>query len=171
MSRKGRALAASLALIVYPLSIRCQDGKIYEDKTNGFRISLIGDWRAVSYNDAVGRPKSEFVYRDRSEGLLRITRDSMGSKSLSDIEHDEEEGARAYRSGFELADKEAFGGGSLHGMRLAYYYVETGRKITATIYFLQDGSQCWELKFTGKRGVLDLIRNVTDELARSFQTL
>ena len=171
MSRKGRLLVASLAIVACPLSVRPQTGKVYEDKTNGFRITLVGDWRAVSYNDAVGRQKSEFVYRDRSEGLLRITRDSLGSRSIADVEHEEEEAMRAFRSGFELADKEAFGGGTLRGMRLSYYYVESGRKIVATMYFLQDSNQVWELKFTGKRGVLDLIRNVTDEMARSFQTL
>jgi hypothetical protein len=171
MSRKGRLLVASLAIVACPLSVRPQTGKVYEDKTNGFRITLVGDWRAVSYNDAVGRQKSEFVYRDRSEGLLRITRDSLGSRSIADVEHEEEEAMRAFRSGFELADKETFGGGTLRGMRLSYYYVESGRKIVATMYFLQDSNQVWELKFTGKRGVLDLIRNVTDEMARSFQTL
>ena len=162
---------ACLAIAVCPLPVRSQNGKVYEDKTNGFRITLIGDWRAVSYNDAVGRQKSEFVYRDRSEGLLRITRDTLGSRSIGDVEHEEEESARAYRSGFELADKETFGGGALRGMRLAYYYVDSGRKIAATMYLLQDGNQVWELKFTGKRGVLDLIRNVTDEMARSLQGL
>jgi hypothetical protein len=171
MSRKGLLLMASLAIVAWPLSIFSQNGRIYEDKTNGFRITLLGDWRAVSYNDAVGRQKSEFVYRDRSEGLLRITRDSLGPRAIGDIEHEEEESARAYRSGFELADKETFGGGALRGLRLAYYYVDSGRKIAATMYFLQDGNQVWELKFTGKRGVLDLIRNVTDEMARSLQTL
>jgi len=171
MSRKGGLLLAWLAIAVCPLSVRSQTGKVYEDKTNGFRITLIGDWRAVSYNDAVGRQKSEFVYRDRSEGLLRITRESLGSRPISDVEHEEEESARAYRAGFELAGKETFGGGALRGMRLAYYYVESGRKLAATMYFLQDGNQVWELKFTGKRGVLDLIRNVTDEMARSLQGL
>jgi len=170
MSR-SRLVMASLAVFICPLSVLPQAGKVYEDKTNGFKITLIGDWRAVSYNDAVGRQKSEFVYRDRSEGLLRITRDSLGSRSIGDVEHEEEEAVRAYRSGFELAAKEAFGGGTLRGMRLAYYYVDSGRKIAATMYFLQDDNQVWELKFTGKRGVLDLIRNVTDEMARSFQTL
>jgi hypothetical protein len=170
MSR-SRLLMASLAIFMCARSVLPQPGKVYEDKTNGFRITLIGDWRAVSYNDAVGRQKSEFVYRDRSEGLLRITRDTLGSRSIGDIEHEEEEAVRAYRSGFELAAKEAFGGGTLRGMRFAYYYMDGGRKIAATMYFLQDGNQVWELKFTGKRGVLDLIRNVTDEMARSFQTL
>lgn len=171
MSGKGRLFVASLAILGVPFGVHPQTGKIYEDRTNGFRITLIGDWRAVSYNDAVGRPKSEFVYRDRSDGLLRITRDGLGSRSLSDVEHEEEEAARAFRAGFELSAKESFGGGKLPGMRLSYYYVESGRKIAAAMYFLQDGNQVWELKFTGKRGVLDLIRNITDEMARSFQTL
>ena len=69
MSKQGLLLMASLAVVVFPLSSLSQTGKVYEDNTNGFRINLIGDWRAVSYNDAVGRHKSEFVYRDRSEAL------------------------------------------------------------------------------------------------------
>src|SRR5262249_28514974 len=171
MSSVGRLLVASLAIAICPLCVHPQAGRVYEDKANGFRITLIGDWRAVSYNDAVGRQKSEFVYRDRSEGLLRITRESLGSRPISDVEHEEEESARAYRAGFELAGKETFGGGALRGMRLAYYYVESGSNLAATMYFLQDANQVWELKFTGKRGVIDLIRNVTDEMPRSLQGL
>src|SRR5262245_58971498 len=118
MSR-SRLLMASLAIVICPLCVLPQTGKVYEDKTNGFKISLIGDWRAVSYNDAVGRQKSEFVYRDRSEGLLRITRDSLGSRSIGDVEHEEEEAVRALRSGFEVGAKGAFGGGKLRGLRAA----------------------------------------------------
>src|SRR5215471_15677100 len=89
MSR-SRLLVAPLALAIWPLSVLPQTGKVYEDKVNGFKITLIGD-----------------------------------------VEHEEEEAVRAYRSGFELAAKEAFGGGTLRGMRLAYYYVDSGRKIAA----------------------------------------
>jgi hypothetical protein len=31
------------------------------DKANGFKITLVGNWRAVPYTDAVGRQKTEFV--------------------------------------------------------------------------------------------------------------
>src|SRR5262245_65483061 len=119
MSSVGRLLVASLAIAICPLCVHPQAGRVYEDKANGFRITLIGDWRAVSYNDAVGRQKSEFVYRDRSEGLLRITRDTMGSRSIGDVEHEEEEAVRALRSGFEVGAKGAFGGGKLRGLRAA----------------------------------------------------
>jgi hypothetical protein len=141
----------------------------FTDPEGKFKLSLVSDWRAVTYNDAVGRSKTEFVYRDRSEGLLKVNKEGLGGRSLSDIVQEEEQNFRLYRSGFEMAGKEAFGGGGLRGMRLSFNYVEGGRRMAGTFYYLQEGDTVWVLKFVGKRGTLDTIRNVTDQIARSFK--
>jgi hypothetical protein len=41
-------------------------------------------------------------------------------------------------------------------------------KLTNAAY-LQDKNAVWVLRFTGKRGSLDTVRNLTDQIARSFR--
>jgi len=146
-----------------------QNAQEFSDPGGQYSLNLMGDWRAISYNDAVGRSKTEFVYRDRSEGLLKITRESLPG-ALSDFVRQEEENLKIYRSGFEGAAREPFGGGSLNGIRLSFFSTEGNRKIANTYYYLQDKNAVWVLRFGGKRGSLDTIRNVTDQIARSFRT-
>ena len=144
--------------------------KEYQDPGGKFKIVLIGDWRPVSYSDAVGRQKTEFVYRDRSEGLLKITRENLDSRTVADLAREEEETLKVYKGALEITGNEQFGGGSLKGIRLSFYYVEGGRR-SATYYYLQHGDGAWVLRFTGKRGAIDTIRNITDQMARSFRAL
>jgi hypothetical protein len=171
MNRTRLLCIALLIVSAAYVTAAAQSGQLYEDVVDKFSIKMIGDWRAVSYSDAAGRQKTDFVYRDRSEGLLRISKESMGSKTVSDFAHDIEEEMRVSHQGFESASTEEFGGGALQGVRLSYFYVSTGRPTAETDYFLKDGDQLWELRFTGHRGELDQDRNVTDEMARSFRPL
>lgn len=145
-----------------------QNGQEFTDPSGQYKLTLLGDWRAVSYNDAVGRPKTEFVYRDRSEGLLKIARETL-SGALADAVRQEEENLKIYRSGFEGAARESFGGGALSGIRLSFFSTEGNRKMANTFYYLQDKNAMWVLRFTGKRGSLDTVRNLTDQIARSFR--
>lgn len=145
-----------------------QSGQEYKDATGNFKLVLPGDWKAVSYSDAVGRQVTEFVYRDRREGLLRVSRETL-SGSIADMVRQEEENQRIYRAGFERSASEAFGGGQLSGMRFSFFSTESGRQTASTFYFLQDKNAVYILRFTGKRGSLDTIRNLTDQIARSFQ--
>lgn len=160
---------ASFILVALVQAVNAQGGRVFQDTANGFSVGLPGDWKAVTYNDAVGRQRTEFVYRDRSEGLLRVSGISVGGRSITEIARDEMQGAQAYRQAFEQGNTEAFGGGALRGVRMNFFYIEGGHKVAETDYFLKDGDRVWELRFTGKRGVLDLIRNLTDEIARSFK--
>ena len=156
----GLLLLSSIAM--------AQSGEEFVDKAGQFKLTLVGEWKAVSYNDAVGRQKTEFVYRDRSEGLLKISRENL-SGSLSDLMRQEEENLRVYRSGFEGATRETFGGGKLTGVRLSFYSVDSGRRTANAHYYLQGKNAVWVLKFSGKRGGLDTNRNLIDQIARSFQ--
>lgn len=164
---KSRGLLLATILLVTGVAWAAQE---YTDPSGHYRLTLSGDWRAVSYNDAVGRPKTEFVYRDRSEGLLKITREPL-TGSLADAVRQDEETLKIYRAGFEGLSSEPFGGGALSGIRLSFYSTEGGRKMANTFYYLQDKGAMWVLRFTGKRGSLDTTRNVTDQVARSFRSL
>jgi hypothetical protein len=161
---------AALLLCAMFAGAFAQSEKEYKDQSGKYKLALQGDWKAVSYNDAVGREKTEFVYRDRSEGLLKISRETLNG-ALADMVRQEEENLRIYRAGFERAASESFGGGSLSGMRLSFFSTDSGRQTASTFYFLQDKNAVYVLRFTGKRGSLDTIRNITDQIARSFQPI
>ncbi len=163
-------LFMALALLAAAPAVIAESGQEFVDPSGQYKLTLIGDWRAVSYSDAVGRPKTEFVYRDRSEGLLKIVRETL-SGSLADVVRQEEENMKIYRSGFDGASSEPFGGGPLSGIRLSFFSTEGNRKMANTFYYLQVKNAVWVLRFTGKRGSLDAGRNLTDQIARSFRTL
>jgi hypothetical protein len=142
----------------------------FVDPDRRYKLAIVGDWRAVTYGDAVGRQKTEFVYGDRSEGLLRVSKEAHNG-SIENMIREEEENSRIYRSGFERSATEPFGGGSLNGFRFSFFTTEGGRRVANTYYYLRDGNSVWILKFSGKRGTLDSIRNLTDQIARSFKTI
>ena len=169
---KGKGLLFMAAFLIGACSVvaYAQDGQAYVDKAGGYKLLLFGDWRAVNYNDAVGRAKTEFVFRDRSEGLMKISSQPLEG-ALANMVQAEEETQRIYRAGFERAASETFGGGALNGMRLSFYTTEGTRQLAHTTYFLQDKNTIYVLRFTGKRGILDRNRNLSDQVARSFQPL
>ena len=160
------AVACILAMVI---ATSAQIGHEFAEPSGQYKVTLTGDWRAVSYNDAIGRQKTEFVYRDRSEGLLKVTRESLPG-ALSDAVRQDEETLKIYKAGYERSSSEQFGGGAMTGIRLSFFSTEGNRKMANTYYYLQDKNAMWVLRFTGKRGSLDTVRNLTDQIARSFKT-
>lgn len=148
-----------------------QSGEEFVDPEGKFRITLQGDWKAITYSDAVGRQKTEFVYKDRRVGLLKITSTSLSGGNLSSMVREDEENQRTYRAGYVAGSNEDFGGGGHSGVRLAFYTTESYKQIANTTYYLKDGSRVWVLKFTGPKGTLDTMRNLTDQMARSFRSM
>lgn len=169
MMYRGLLSLIAVLLLVIPNAL-AQNAHEFTDPSGQYKLALIGDWRAVSYDDAVGRQKTEFVYRDRSEGLLKITRETLPG-ALTDAVRQDEENLKIYKSGFERSSSEQFGGGAMTGIRLSFFSTEGNRKMANTYYYLQDKNAMWVLRFTGKRGSLDTVRNLTDQIARSFSTL
>lgn len=170
MKHAGLLFVTVVLLAAVAPAVEAQSGQEYVDPAGQYKLTLIGDWRPVSYNDAVGRQRTEFVYRDRSEGLLKISREPL-TGSLADVVRQEEENLKIYRPGFEASSSEPFGGGQLSGIRLSFYSTEGNRKTANIYYYLQGKNGVWVLRFTGKRGSLDTIRNLTDQIARSFRPL
>ncbi len=144
-----------------------QADREFKDEANGFMITLVGNWRAVPYTDAVGRQKTEFVYENRDQGLLRITRDNLRGSTLHDMVRREMD-EFAFCNSCVFAGQEAFAGGSLRGIRVALYYIEGGRRIVGTFYFLQERESVWILRFNGRPGSSGMGHEITDAMARSF---
>ncbi|HLG17116.1 MAG TPA: hypothetical protein VJH03_21850 [Blastocatellia bacterium] len=171
MKLEGLLSFTGVLVLSSSLGFAAVPGQEFTDPGGKYKIALVGDWRAVSYSDAIGRQKTEFVYKDRSEGLLKITKESLAGASLDAFVRQEEESLKIYRPGYERGSIEAFGGGPLRGLRFAFYSTDGGRKFASTHYYLQDGDSVWALRFNGKRGTVDLIRNITDQMARSLRPL
>ncbi|HET9528739.1 MAG TPA: hypothetical protein VFQ92_00190 [Blastocatellia bacterium] len=166
---KYKLVSMMLALItIYFVAPAKQAAQEYVDEAGRYKIALIGDWRPATYTDAVGRTKTEFVYGERSEALLRINRESLNRRSLDDIIRKEMEGLRLCQPGVTVTADEKFDGGLLPGRRLAFCYFEGNRWVAATFYFLRDRDTVWILRFTGRMGLLDANRDMTDQIARSF---
>jgi len=165
---KLRVLCSLLWILVGSWTIAlAQNETEFTDKANGFKIRLSSNWQAVPYTDAVGRQKTEFVCENRSQGVLRITREDLRGVSLRDL-------ARKEIANFELCNscvttgQEKFAGESLSGIRVTVQYVEGNRRLLATFYFLQERNAAWVLRFNGQAGIPGMSQAVTDTLARSF---
>jgi hypothetical protein len=143
-----------------------QADREFIDKANGFKITLVGNWRAEPYTDAVGRQKTEFVFENRDQGLLTITRENLRGGSLQNIVRREMDEFSLCHSCVS-AGQEGFAGGFLSGIRVALYYVEGERRIVGTFYFLQDKEALWILRFNGRPGSPGMAREITDSMARS----
>jgi len=156
-----------LILICTCATTMAQAEREFIDKANGFKITLAGNWRAETFTDAVGRQKTEFIYENRDQGILRITREDLHGGSLQNVVRRElDDFTLCYSCVF--AGQEAFAGGSLSGIRVALYYIEGDRRIVGTFYFLQDKEEVWILRFNGRAGSPGMAREITDPMARSF---
>lgn len=144
-----------------------QADREFVDNANGFKISLMGNWRAESYTDAVGRKKTEFIFEKREQGLLRITRENLAGSSLKDLVRREIDNFTLCYSCVSTG-QEAFAGDALSGIRVAHYYVERDRRMAGTFYFLQEGESVWILRFSGRAESPGMTRTHTDALAGSF---
>lgn len=158
-------LAFSLS---YAVATAGQSPQEFVDKAGNYKITLTGEWRPVNYTDAAGRKKTEYVYGERREGLLRISRESLAGISLADISSKELEGLKLCQSGVTVGKDEPFEEGILKGRRLAFCYIEGSRWVAAIYYFLEDRNVVWILRFTGRMGLFDTNPDLTDSVARSF---
>lgn len=165
---KVRGVLALICILVATCSFTmAQADREFLDKADGFKITLVGNWRADPYTDAVGRQKTEFIYENRDQGLLRITRENLRNSALQDIVRREMD-EFALCNSCVSAGQEAFAGGSLSGIRVALYYVDGDRRIAGTFYFLQEQEAVWILRFNGRPGSPGMAREITDSMARSF---
>lgn len=168
--RIGKAMCVLTVLMTMcPATAMAQSNGTFIDASNRFRITLSEGWQAVSYTDAFSRSRTEFVRGQRDEGLLRISRNNLSGRTLDHAVDRELEDLRFYHGKYLLSVREPFEGKALRGLRIAFYYIEGGRRATGTYYFLADPSKVWILRFTGQVGSLDANRNATDEIARSFR--
>jgi len=164
------SLKALKILIVIVLGLRAdavaQSEREFVNNVENFKLTLSEGWAPVPYTDAFGRQKTEFVYRDRAEGLLRIVKERLTGLSLDEKVRSDLEDLKL-RHACLYTGQEAIAG-TLGGARLALYYFEGGRWLVGTHYYLKDGDAVWILRFAGRAGSTGMARETTDRIARSF---
>jgi hypothetical protein len=158
-----------LLVIASPITT-AQSEREFIDKANGFKITLVGRWRADSYTDAIGRQKTEFIFEKRDQGLLRITRENLGGSSLKDLVRREIDNFTLCNS-CVFTGQEEFCGGALSGIRVSHYFVEGDRRMVGTFYFFQDRESVWILHFNGRAESTGMARETTDAMVRSFSSV
>jgi hypothetical protein len=146
-----------------------QAGQEFTDRAGNYRITLLNDWQPAPYTDALGRQKTEFVYRNRDEGLLSISSESLiGPTFDRKVRNDVNEMQLRYACVYPAIEEFR---GSLNGARVLLFYFEQGRWKIGTHYYLEDGNRVWILRFTGRQGSPGVSREITDAMAKSFCTV
>ena len=89
--------------------------------------------------------------------------------TASDIARRDQEQKLRFQIGYVEGKEDKFVG-RLNGVTFSYEYTTGGKAMAGRIYYLQaDNRTVYTLRFTGLRDKLQLIRNQTDLIARSFR--
>jgi hypothetical protein len=144
-----------------------QTAREFINKEANYSIVLDEQWEPTVYTDAFGRQRTEFVARNREEGLLTITRRSSNDGALPALVRNELNDMKLGSACVEASEEE-FTGGLLSGIRISLFYTQGGRKVVGTSYYLQDSEYLWILRFTATAGSKSMTREMTDRMARSF---
>jgi hypothetical protein len=142
-----------------------------QEKEEGYAIDLPSGWSQETFVDGAKIRRTEYVYGDRSQGLLKVKRiRAERGQTLEDVVTRDVEGTLKFLPAYVPGRAERFGGGALQGSLVQFDFTRGGRQLLGRHYYLagSDGT-VWVLQFTGDRTVLGQLRNVTDQMARSFR--
>ena len=125
-------------------------------------------WKIVAKPSATN-PNVEYVNNERKEGRLEVRKLIVDKNAvMSDIIQTEEQKLR-FQLGYVAGKQDVFGG-ALKGMVFNYEYVASGLNMSGRFYFLRaNDTTVYVLRFTGLQNKLQLIRNQTDSIARTFK--
>ena len=155
--------------IVLLLAISGFSQKKFSDLNVDYTFLLPGnDWK-MTVKPSTMSPNVEYVYKDRREGHLQIRKIKVKpGKSISSVIRDEEQKLQ-FRKGFVAGKEERFSG-ALIGKVFNYEFVGRGRNMSGRSYFLKfSNTVVYQIRFTGLKNNLRLIRNQTDSIARTFK--
>ncbi|MBL8148596.1 MAG: hypothetical protein JNN15_01565 [Blastocatellia bacterium] len=145
----------------------------YKDPDGKYELQLPPNWKAVSYQDGVGKQRIDIIYRDRSLGLLKISQENFESTDIDSFIRNEIEQNLRFRPGYVYNNTERFVGSGGRGALLEYDFSLAGKPKKGRHYYIKgkDGASSWILRFSGNREVLGPLRHDTDSIARSFKPL
>jgi hypothetical protein len=166
--RTRRIILVAAVVLAATLSVsmptRAQEASGYEP------LTLPSEWKEFREKNG-DVEKVEYIYRDRSDGLLRIKRVTLAADDSIDTVADRElNGSLRYFPDYLFGKKEAFGGGNHAGFFVEFNYTRAKKSFMGRNYYLKGAnSTVWVLQFSGNREVLRQMRNVTDQMARGFK--
>lgn len=136
-----------------------------------YTIDLPAGWEQANFVDGAKIPRVEYVYGDRSRALLKIKRiRGERGEQLGDVVTHDVDGSLKFQPGYVPGRSERFAGGTLAGQFVQFEFTRGGKPMLGRYYYLTgDDGAVWVLQFTGDRETLGQIRNVTDQMARSFR--
>ncbi|HEY0375914.1 MAG TPA: hypothetical protein VGC87_03065 [Pyrinomonadaceae bacterium] len=126
-------------------------------------------WKVTQEPDSL-HEHAEFVYGDRNDGYLKVRKEVVeAGTTAADIARRDQEQKLRFQTGYVEGKEEKFAG-RMNGVTFGYEYTAGGKAMTGRVYYLQaDNRTVYVLRFTGLRDKLLLIRNQTDNMARSFR--
>ena len=126
-------------------------------------------WHLIGEPDDIHQ-HAEFVYGDRTEGYLRIRKESVEEGlTVKEFAHRDQDQKERFRPGYVDGKEEPFNG-RLDGLTMSFEYTQAGKAMAGRTYYLQaDSHTVYVLRFTGMRDKLSRIRNQTDLIARSLR--
>jgi hypothetical protein len=126
-------------------------------------------WRVTVKPTALSQ-NLEMVYGERLEGLLEIRRTKTEEdEPIADVILREQEQKLQFLPGYVTGKEENFAG-ALKGKVFNYEFVKAGKNMSGRIYFLRtDAQTVYQIRFSGYRDKLRVIRNQTDIIARTFK--
>jgi hypothetical protein len=163
-----RLLTAAACLLALAATAAAQE--LYTSDEFGFELELpTQTWRALPRGEGSHR-HAEFIYGDRSDGLLRVRREIVSeSDGLPELADRDRDNKMRLLPGLVAGRREDFPG-RLNGISVPYEYTHAGKPWVARIYYLRaDPRTVYVLHFTGRRETLVRLRSQTDSIARSFR--
>jgi hypothetical protein len=160
----------ALAFVLALVSAAALAQQTFTSDNADYTLELPGErWRVTQEPDSL-HEHAEFIYGDRNDGYLRIRKEVVeAGTTASDLSQRDQEQKLRFQTGYVEGKEEKFAG-RLNGVTYAYEYTAGGKAMAGRIYYLQaDNRTIYVLRFTGLRDKLQLIRNQTDSISRSFR--
>jgi hypothetical protein len=160
---------SALMLAALSASAQNEGAQKYTNERLEYALELPNaKWRALTRPDSVHN-HTEFIYGDRSDGLLRIRKEVVDAgTTAADVARRDHDLKFRFQPGYVESKEEKFVG-RISGVTSAYEYTGSGKAMIGRVYYLQaDNRTIYVLHFTGTRDKLPLLRSQTDGIARSF---
>lgn len=124
-------------------------------------------WRATSKKEVAN---AELVYGDRLDGFLQIRKIDAANMTFEDVIDREQNQKLLVLPGIVNGKMEKNFKGNFNGSVANYEFIQSGKQMLGRAYFLKaDDKTVYVLRFTALRDKLNLIRNQTDSIARTFK--
>ena len=165
----GFFLLAAFSSSAPYVHIRAQEHSYTSAKVNYVVDFPSPTWHLIDEPDDIHQ-HAGFVYGDRTEGYLRIRKESVEEGlTVKEFAHRDQDQKERFRPGYVDGKEEPFNG-RLDGLTMSFEYTQAGKAMAGRTYYLQaDSHTVYVLRFTGMRDKLSRIRNQTDLIARSLR--